>query len=316
MIDPPPVALSLDTDNPAVSIRAVTKRYGAQTALQDLQLTVPTGGVYALVGPNGSGKTTTFRVLLDLVRADSGSASILGHDCVRSGAAARALIGYVPERHDFGDDWMTVLRLFSHLAVYYPQWDPEYARALSGRLELQMDKPLAMLSKGEARRTQLVAALAHRPQILLLDELADGLDPLARDTVLGILVEHLADSETSVLLATHLIHLVDRLVDHVGLLTDGRLRFESSRQDLDQRVRRYRAEVPPDWSGVEALRPALIARRRSDREIVWTVWGDEQDVVRLLTQAGAEVRDTATLTLEETTLALMQMRRRQGQEMR
>ena len=215
-------------------------------------------------------------------------------------------IGYVPEGHDFGYGWMTLERLFSHHAVYYPEWDPEYARALSRWLELRMDKQLATLSKGESRRTQLVTALAHRPPVLLFDELTDGLDPLVRDTMLGVLAEHLADTETTMLMATHLIHLVDRLVDHVGLLTDGRLCFESSRQDLDRHVRRYRAEIPPDWPGVEALGQALIARQASDREIVWTIWGDEEEVVRHLTSSGAQVRDTSTLTLEEATLALMQ----------
>ena len=295
-------------DGPAVLTRGLAKRFGSRVALDGLDLTVPRGSVYVLVGPNGSGKTTTLRVLLDLVRADRGRAEVLGHDTVSSGATARVLAGHVPERQDAGYGWMKIEQLLEHHASYRTNWDAAYAMHLMERLGVRDHTKFGKLSKGEARRVQLVMALAHRPPVLLLDEPTDGLDPVMRDEALALLSDHVAENETTLLVSTHLVYEVEGLGDHLGVLREGALRAQLDRPTLRRRLRRYTLEVADGWAGVPALEDRVIRVSGEGREVAWTVWGEEAEVLDRLKANGATVRDVDPLTLEEAAVALLSMR--------
>jgi ABC-type Mn2+/Zn2+ transport system ATPase subunit len=177
----------------AVATYGLTRRYRGETALDRVDHRVPEGAVYVLVGANGAGKSTTFKVLMNLERPDAGTAEVLGLDTAMRGPEVRAQVGYVPEHHGHGYRWMTCGRLLQHASAYYPAWEPTYAEHLSHALGLRLHRKVGTLSKGEARRLQLVLALAHRPRVLLLDEPTDGLDPVVRNRTLALLAEHLAD---------------------------------------------------------------------------------------------------------------------------
>jgi ABC-2 type transport system ATP-binding protein len=206
--------IRLDGAELALETRSVSKQYAPDAiALNGLDLQVPAGSVYVLAGPNGAGKSTTMKVLLDLVRADSGTASVLGIDPAKQPALARAQIGYVPEVVDTAYGWMSAMSLLKHHAAFYRAWDWSYAGTLCRRLGLRHDERFRALSKGGARALALVTALAHRPPVLLLDEPADGLDPLAREELSAILIEHMTQSPTTVLWSTHHVHEADRLAD-------------------------------------------------------------------------------------------------------
>jgi ABC-2 type transport system ATP-binding protein len=151
---------------------------------------------------------------------------------------------------------MTCGRLLQHVAAYYPSWDHAYADHLTRALDLRLQRKVGGLSKGEARRLQLVLALAHRPALLLLDEPTDGLDPLVRKRVLAMLAEHLSDTPTTVMISTHHVYEMETLADHVGVLRDGRLVAQLGRDDLKRTVRRYRIEVPEGWEAPSGLRVA------------------------------------------------------------
>jgi ABC-2 type transport system ATP-binding protein len=295
----------LDVSGLAVETRGLRKRYGSVEALRGLALQVPEGAVYVLVGPNGAGKSTTLKILLDLLRADAGTADVFGLDPRRDGARVRAQIGYVPERHDWSYGWLPVGRLLQHHAVYHPTWDAEYAARLARHFELRLDTRFGRLSKGQARRVQLTLALAHRPALLLLDEPTDGLDPVMRDETLGLLADHLAESPTTVLISTHLVHEVDRLADHLGAMRDGVLTAQLPRAELHRKLRRYRADVPEGWDTVAGLNGTVLRQGGVGREIQWSIWGEEREIVERLRGAGATVRDVSPLTLEDATLALL-----------
>ena len=294
----------------AIETTGLVKRFGAQVALDGVDLQVPEGAVYVLVGPNGAGKSTTFRLLLDLVRADAGRARVFGLDPHTDGPDVRARIGYVPERLDWGYGWMTVGRLLEHHAVYYPTWDRDYAARLTKLFDLRLDRRVGKLSKGQARRVHLTMALAHRPPLLVLDEPTDGLDPVMLDETLGFLAEHMADTPTTALVSTHQVHDVDRLADHVGVMRDGRLLLQATRDELHRKLRRWRAEVPDGWAGAPELNGAVLRRGGMGREIQWSVWGDERDVAARLARAGATVRDSMPLTLAEAAVTLLARRER------
>jgi ABC-2 type transport system ATP-binding protein len=289
----------------ALGTHGLSKRYGGAMALDRVDLRVPEGAVYVLVGANGAGKSTSFRVLMNLVRPDSGSAEVFGMDPGRRGADVRAQVGYVPDGRDHAYPRMTCGRLLQHVAVFYPAWDAAYASHLSRAFELQPDRRVGTLSRGEARRLHLVLALAHRPPLLLLDEPTDGLDPVVRRTALALLAEHIADTPTTVLISTHQIREVESLADHVGVLRAGRLTSQMSRDEVRRTVRRYEIEVPEGWEPPPGLRMAGLRRSSTGREIRGTLVGEEREVVERLTLVGGRVREAKPLSLEDATLALL-----------
>lgn len=305
------IPTELNVTEPAVRTRGLAKRFGRRVALAGMDMTVPRGSVYVLVGPNGAGKTTALRILLDLVRADGGEARVLGLDTVRNGSQVRAHCGYLPERQDAGYGWMKVQQLLRHQASFRSNWDDGYAKELMERLEVRDHTKFGKLSKGEARRVQLVMALAHRPSVLLLDEPTDGLDPVMRDEALSILSDHVAETAATLVISTHLVYEVEGLGDHLGVLKEGVLRAQLDREMLRRRLRRYTLEVPEGWAGVPELNESIVRRAGRGREVAWTVWGDETAVVGRLKAGGATVRELDPLTLEEAAVALLAMRENQ-----
>ncbi|MBZ0112542.1 MAG: ATP-binding cassette domain-containing protein [Thermoanaerobaculia bacterium] len=289
----------------AVSTSALCKRYGTQIALDCLDLNVPEGAVYILVGPNGAGKTTLLRTLLDLCRADSGQAQLFGLSSTQDGPAVRSQIGYVPDSPDLSFTDYKVGELLRHHSVYFPQWDSDYAKRLTTSLEVNLDSRCSTLSKGQVRRVQLVQALAHRPALLLLDEPTDGLDPLVRDRVMGLVAEHLDTSPTTVLISTHLVHEVEGLGDHLGVLRNGRLIAQLERSELDRRLLVARGEVSDGWDLAPPF-PVLSHTHRG-REHAWTLWTDGQPIEDRLAATGITVRSVESLTLEGATRALLAM---------
>lgn len=291
-------ALAVETTN-------LSKSYGDQPALDRVDLRVPEGSVYVLVGANGAGKSTTFKILLNLERPDSGEATVFGLDTVANGPEARAQIGYVPEDHKAPYGWMTCERLIQQVEVYYPSWDRKYADHLVKSFNIPMHRKTGTLSKGEARRLQLVTAMAHRPPLLLLDEPTEGLDPLARRQLLTLIAEHLADSPATIVIATHHVYEVENLADYIGVLSAGNLIAQMSRDDLRLKLRRYRLELNDGFKAPAGLVPVHTRASANGRDAQWTIIGDEREITRQLTEGGARVREAQTLTFEEAALALL-----------
>lgn len=289
----------------ALTSHELTRRYGSDIALDSVELRVPEGAVYVLVGANGAGKSTTLKVVLNLVRADAGTAKVFGLDTVRDAPRVRAQIGYVPEHYQSGYGWMTCGRLIQHMATYYPTWDPAYAHELGRAVDLRLDRKVGAVSKGEARRLQLVLALAHRPPLLLLDEPTDGLDPVTRSRAMALLAGHLADTPTTVVFSTHHLGEVESLADHVGVLRDGRLTAQLPREEIQRTVRRYRVEVPDGWKAPTDFREADLRRSSAGRDVDWTLVGEEREVTERLALTGARVREVTPLALEDAVLALL-----------
>jgi ABC-2 type transport system ATP-binding protein len=303
-----PLPTDLSASDLAVSTRSLSKRFKSVQALDDLALQVPAGAVYLLVGANGAGKSTTIKILLDLLRPTSGTAEVLGLDPQRQAAQVRANVGYVPEQLDWGYAWMRVGRLLEHHASYFPNWDAAYAKRLFQAFDLRLDQKMGTLSKGQGRRVHLAMALAHRPPMLILDEPTDGLDPVMRDEAIGVLIDHLADTPTTMLLCTHHVSEFDQFADHIGMLKDGRLLAQLPLEALHRGLRRYTAEIPAGWQGGALLGAAALRRSTTERELDWTVWGEESEVIGTLQASGATVRESATLSLGHATLALLTSR--------
>jgi ABC-2 type transport system ATP-binding protein len=289
----------------AVATHGLSKRYGRESALEQVELRVPDGAVYVLVGVNGAGKSTLFKVLMNLERPDAGTAEVFGLDTGRDGPQVRAQVGYVPERQDAPYRAMTCARLLRHAAAFYPEWDHAYAGHLVRALGVRPERRAGALSKGETRRLQLVLALAYRPPLLLLDEPTDGLDPVVRRRALALLAEHLADAPTTVVISTHHLNELESLADHVGVLREGRLVAQMPREELQRTVRRYQLEVPAGWEAPRELQAAGLRRSSAGRDVRCTLVGEERVVARRLAADGARVRQVSTLALEDAALAFL-----------
>ena len=223
-----------------MSARAVFKHFGRRAALNDLNLRVQEEAFYVLIGENGAGKTTLLKSLLGLERVESGTMDVLGMNPDTDGHLVRAQTGYVPERSEIPYRQFRLKDILAHHAAYFDAWESDYADELMEALRLDPMVRLKALSKGEARRIQVVMALAHRPPFLVLDEPTDALDPIAREQFYVLLARHLATTPATVIMSTHHVYEAERLATHVGVLRGGRLTAQVSCDEMQRYLRSSR----------------------------------------------------------------------------
>jgi len=221
--------------------------------LGPLSFTVRAGERVALVGANGAGKTTTFRAINGLLlNGVRGTVRVMGREVVEAGPELRERVGYLPE-HIGGFGWMTVAEHLEFLSSFYPAWDSRRAEELRKRLDLPAGTKLANLSKGMQLKLGLVAAESHAPPILLLDEPTSGIDPVMREEILSLLIEHTRpEAGRAVVFSSHILEDVELVADRVLLLREGRLLGDLSVAEL----RTLRPAVPVSQQLVERLRTA------------------------------------------------------------
>lgn len=208
--------------DPVIQITSVTRRFGAKAALDSVSLSLARGAVYGLVGANGAGKTTLIRHILGLLKAESGSVRVFGLDPVADPVAVLSRVGYLSEENDL-PGWMRVDELIRYTRAFYPQWDDAYAEELRQSFALDGSARIKTLSKGQKARAGLLVALAHRPELLVLDEPSSGLDPIVRRDILGAVYRTIAHEGRTVLFSSHLLDEVEEVADHVTMITNGRL---------------------------------------------------------------------------------------------
>ncbi len=220
-----------------IETNQLTHRYWRTEALRGLDLAVPAGSVFALLGANGAGKTTAIKVIMNLLRPTSGEARVFGVDSRRLGEAELAKIGYVSENQQL-PLWMTVRQLLDYCRPFYPTWDRALEAKLLAQFDLPTERKLKQLSRGMLMKAALLSSLAYRPKLLVLDEPFSGLDPLVRDDFVHGLIEASELGEWTVFISSHDIEEVERLADHIGLLESGRLKFAETTEALLGRFRR------------------------------------------------------------------------------
>lgn len=188
---------------------------------------MPRGAVYGLVGANGAGKTTLIKHILGLLRAQSGSVRVFGLDPVTEPVAVLSRIGYLSEENDI-PEWMRIDELIRYSRAFYPAWDDVYAAELGQAFALDPAAIIRNLSKGQKARVGLLIALAHRPELLVLDEPSSGLDPIVRRDILGAVIRTIADEGRTVLFSSHLLGEVEQVADHVTMINRGQIVLSAS----------------------------------------------------------------------------------------
>jgi ABC-2 type transport system ATP-binding protein len=208
--------------DPVINVSNLTRRYGSKAALASVNLSLPRGAVYGLVGANGAGKTTLIKHILGLLRAESGSVRVFGLDPVADPVGVLSRIGYLSEENDL-PGWMRVDELIRYSRAFYYGWDDAYAEELRQGFALDPAAKIKTLSKGQKARAGLLIALAYRPELLVLDEPSSGLDPIVRRDILGAVLRTIASEGRTVLFSSHLLDEVERVADHVTMISDGHI---------------------------------------------------------------------------------------------
>ncbi|MBN1479353.1 ABC transporter ATP-binding protein [candidate division KSB1 bacterium] len=220
----------------AFQITQLVKKY-PEFMLGPLDLTLEPGMVLGYIGPNGSGKTTTMHCLTGLVKADKGSMHIFGRENHPNKPAWKLDIGYVGDVHVFYERW-TGEKNLKFLSQFYPDWSDTLAKELADRFRCPLHKKAKELSTGNRVKLSLIAALAHSPRLLLLDEPTAGLDPVVRTEVLDTLFEILEDGQRAIFYSTHILSDISRLADELAFLSNGQLVQRTAKDDLTDSWRR------------------------------------------------------------------------------
>jgi len=290
----------------AIEARDLTKTFkGGVVAVNGLDLTAPRGVVYGLIGRNGAGKTTTLRMLMGLLRANRGTARVLGADLWTADRAARARVAYVgQEQTIYG--WLTCEELCHLGGRFYERWDTARARRLAERFDVPTDRPVGALSGGQRRKVAILLALASRAEVLILDEPAGGLDPIARRQLVDEIIDLAAAGDgTTVLFSTHIITDLERVAEMVAIMDRGRIMAETRLDEMQSTTRRVQVIFAGDGPPAGFAVPGAVRTQTAGPVVtaIVRITSDAQlDEVRAIPGARVNVFD---LGLEEAFIELL-----------
>ena len=289
----------------AIELKGVTYDRRKSFAIRDMDLLVPHGAIYGFLGPNGSGKTTTIRMIVGMLRASGGTLRVLGYDVPQESPRVMMSTGYVPERSHLYPK-LAVGKAIAFHGAFYPTWDDEVAKRLIASFRLDLGQRVERLSKGQLGQLLILLALAQRPKLLVLDEPTDGLDPVIRRMVLSAILDYVADSGCTVFISSHLVHELERICDWVGVLDGGRLVAELPMESFKKGIKRLRVKEPPSDRMDTPF--TILSRRQGDVVSgveTWIVRGWQDPMKQYFQGAGGRLVDVVDLDLEEAFVELL-----------
>src|SRR5688500_11949159 len=239
-----------------VDVNDLSRSFGHKTALDGVSFRATVGQVHGLVGSNGAGKTTLLKHLLGLLRATTGSVRVFGLDPVRDPVGVLRRVGYLSEVRELSE-WMGVVELMCGSQAFHPAWQASYAREWLETFALDPARKVKELSKGMRAQAGLIAAVAHRPELLILDEPSSGLDAVVRRDILDAIVRTVADDGRTVMFSSHLLDEVERMSDHVTLMRQGRVVLSGVLDDVRGGYQRSRVHFVEHFDRPPGLDTAL-----------------------------------------------------------
>jgi ABC-2 type transport system ATP-binding protein len=284
-----------------IELEGVRKSFGKKSVLKGISGTLEEGKVAGLLGRNGEGKTTLFRIMLDILAADSGSISVLGHQPDGS-SRIRRIAGYIPERPAY-HEFMTVEEVLKLRADFFPNWNWDKARKMAAQLELDLLTGIRGASKGTLAKIAWICATAHHPRVLLLDEPTSGLDIVVRDSVLTQLIRELAEEGKTILVANHHMEELLGVLDEVWIMGNGMIAgihpLERLKHEACRITGRLRAQngLPPDL---------FVIQEQPIGEMVRWLIVEKESLYRIQQLNLLENNSTESLPLETTYKLLLQ----------
>jgi ABC-2 type transport system ATP-binding protein len=295
------VAIPFDGPDRVIEVTGLTRRFGPKAALDDVRLNVPRGTVFGLVGVNGAGKTTLIKHVLGLLRAAEGSVRVFEKDPAADPAGVLVRVGYLSEEPEL-PGWMRVSELLRYTGAFYPNWDARFAEELRESFAVDLSAKVKNLSKGQRARVGLILALAHRPELLVLDEPSSGLDPIVRRDILGAIIRTIAEEGRTVLFSSHLLHEVERVADRVALIDRGRVVFSGALDEIKETHHRLTLRFPEPRPKPPALAGALTWEGHG-AEWAAVCAGELDELQTAVAACGAEVVDRRVPSLDEIFVA-------------
>jgi ABC-2 type transport system ATP-binding protein len=288
-------------DDNAIEIRGLEKSFST-FKLGPLDLTVPRGAIYGFIGPNGAGKSTTMDLMLGMGDRDAGTITVNGLDHLRDEVAFKQRVGYASPDISYAV-WGKVGKAIRFVRDFYPTWDHAYCDRLMEAFHLDAKDKIATLSFGARTKLNLLIALSHRPEVLILDEPTTGLDAVSKKQVFTELLNAVKEGDRTAFISSHGLADLERFADHVGLIKNGKLLFEGPTDAVVQRFRQVDLEAAPGATPM-SFDGCTVIDRDGDR---WRALVDKtRDGLQRLTAAGAREISSSPVTLEELFIGLMQ----------
>lgn len=280
-----------------IKMENVSKSFDKLMAIEDICLAIQKGSIYGLIGSNGAGKTTLIKLLAGIYQQDKGSITIEGEPLFENISLKKKLF-YIPDQPYFWPHYTT--RQMAHFyKSIYPTWSEKRFTYLAESFELDVNKKLHSFSKGWQRQAAFIMALSAKPQILILDEPMDGLDPVVRKRMKNLLIQDVADRDMTILMSSHNLREVEDICDHIGMIHHGKMIFEKELDELKEDIHKvqvaYKAGVPED---LLAQLHVLHAEKRGSVHL-YIVRGNGNEIVKSIRQTNPVIFDMLPLTLEE-----------------
>jgi ABC-2 type transport system ATP-binding protein len=288
----------MSDENAMVEIRGLSKRFGKVQALDAVDLDITRGRIIGLLGANGAGKSTLLRHIVGLYLPSCGRCTTFGYEAGKLGPAELARIGYV---HQEGEliDWMTARQLIRYVSVYYPTWNKDLEERLVSEYEISLRARVGSLSPGQRQRLAILIAVCFEPELLILDEPAAALDPLARAQFLDLLLQLIQDQNRTIVISSHILSDVEKVIDHVVIMKAGQIIADAGFDELREKYCRVRLTA---LSGAlpESLDFANVLEcRRNDNEAVLTMRSTTQETIERQAQAIGCKADIQSVPLED-----------------
>jgi len=288
----------MNNEEPIVQMRMVCKRFGKIKALDDINLQIYSGRIIGLLGANGAGKSTLLRNIIGLYLQDEGECITFGSEAKKLGPKELARIGYV---HQEGEllDWMTVRQLIRYVSAYYQSWSRELEEKYIEDFEISTKVRVGSLSPGQRQRLAILLAIGFEPELLILDEPAAALDPVARAQFLDLLLQIIQTENRTIIISSHILSDVEKVIDHAVIMKEGRILLDTGFDELRERFSQVRISALSKELPDELPFENVVHCKRSDGQAILTV----QDCPREKLQEQAKSLDCwveiETLSLEE-----------------
>ncbi|HEX8188152.1 MAG TPA: ABC transporter ATP-binding protein [Pyrinomonadaceae bacterium] len=284
-------------DDNAIETRGLGRKFGKFEAVKDVNLTVPKGTVFGLLGVNGAGKSTVIKMVMGHLRPTAGEIRVLGRALGEDLLGIRRRVAYVSENR-YMYDWMTVEESVRFTRAFHETWDDRKAADLLKRFSLPAGKKVRQLSRGNRARLCLLLALSFNPELIVLDEPTSGLDPIVRRDFIENIVAEIAEEGKTVLFSSHIVEEVERVADYVGIMDEGRLLMVSTIDDIKltyKRVRYATNGTRPEVAGV----PGVLMVENGRHEQILTVHGFGDETLHLLGERGVRNPEVLPISLED-----------------
>jgi ABC-2 type transport system ATP-binding protein len=288
---------------PVIRTRGLTRYFGSRPAVQDLNLDVPRGAVFAFLGRNGSGKSTTIRMLLGMLEPTRGEGTVLGEDIRRLSPAVRARVGYLTEEHRLYN-WMTVRQCHEFQSPFYPRWNEKVFRGVIGHFGLKPEARVKDLSRGERAGLCLALTLAPDPELLVLDDPALGLDPVARRSLVESMIFLTRRSDRTIFFSSHDLADVERVADYIAVLDRSVLRACCSLDAFRREIKQVRLRFSGVLPALPEI-PGLLQAQRTEGELRLTCAHYSDDTEKALRALAPEQMETVPINLEDAFISYL-----------